>query len=220
MGLNDFKASNGWLEKFKKRHSLCFKNISGESKSANKDKIPEFKEELDRLLLKYKTNDVFNCDETALYYKNFRRKSFVTQNDDCTGFKGNKTRITILLTCSFAGEKLCPLIIGHFRCPRPLKNINLDKIGVQYTHSTKAWMTGTLFQNYLGDLNEKMISENRKILLLLDNVPSHPSVQMSNVELCFLPKNTTSLIQPLDMGIIKSFKDHYFNSLEIGRAHV
>lgn len=30
-----------------------------------------------------------------------------------------------------------------------------------------------------------------------------------NVEFCFLPPNTTSLIQPLDQGIIATFKTHY-----------
>ncbi|KAG0434549.1 Tigger transposable element-derived protein 6, partial [Dictyocoela muelleri] len=35
MEYRDFKASNGWLDGFKKRHELSFKNISGEEKSAD-----------------------------------------------------------------------------------------------------------------------------------------------------------------------------------------
>ncbi|XP_029655342.1 uncharacterized protein LOC115229058 [Octopus sinensis] len=35
MGLNKFKASNGWLEKFKQRHELKFRTLSGESASAD-----------------------------------------------------------------------------------------------------------------------------------------------------------------------------------------
>lgn len=31
VGLDKFTASNGWLDKFKTRHKICFKSISGES---------------------------------------------------------------------------------------------------------------------------------------------------------------------------------------------
>ncbi|KAG0426046.1 Tigger transposable element derived 5, partial [Dictyocoela muelleri] len=38
-----FKASNGWLDKFRKRNDISFKNISGESQSAETSLIPDFK---------------------------------------------------------------------------------------------------------------------------------------------------------------------------------
>ncbi|KAG0430042.1 Tigger transposable element-derived protein 2, partial [Dictyocoela muelleri] len=55
---------------------------------------------------------------------------------------------------------------------------------------------------------------NRKIALLLDNATCHITYEkFSNIEIVSLPKNTTSLIQPLDQGIIKLFKDKYKNIL-------
>jgi len=55
-----------------------------------------------------------------------------------------------------------------------------------------------------------MKKENRKILLLLDNAPVHNTDKVfSNIELYYLPLNSTSKIQPLDQGIIKAFKAHY-----------
>ncbi|KAG0441910.1 Tigger transposable element-derived protein 6 [Dictyocoela muelleri] len=74
-------------------------------------------------------------------------------------------------------------------------------------------MTGELFTGYLRRLNEYMLKRSRKILLLLDNAPSHPVLNFSNIELFYFPKNTTSVLQPLDMGIIKAFKNHYSNAL-------
>ena len=51
----------------------------------------------------------------------------------------------------------------------------------------------------------------RQILLYMDNVSSHVAsdVSLSNVTIKFLPANTTSCLQPLDAGIIKTFKLHF-----------
>lgn len=51
--------------------------------------------------------------------------------------------------------------------------------------------------------------QRRNVLLFLDNVSSHPDIFLSNVKLIFLPTNTTTDCQPLDQGIIHSFKVHY-----------
>src|SRR5262245_19592152 len=51
----------------------------------------------------------------------------------------------------------------------------------------------------------------RKVLLFLDNVSSHhvPELELENVKLVFFPPNTTSVLQPLDAGIIRSVKARY-----------
>ncbi len=45
--------------------------------------------------------------------------------------------------------------------------------------------------------------------MILDNCLSHININLSNVELVFLPSNTTRYLQPLDLGIIRSFKCQY-----------
>ena len=55
-----------------------------------------------------------------------------------------------------------------------------------------------------------------KILLFLDNAPCHPQFlkgMFSNIRIEFLPKNTTSRTQPLDAGIIKTWKVYYGQKL-------
>ena len=52
----------------------------------------------------------------------------------------------------------------------------------------------------------------RRILLLLDNATSHTlpeGVAFGNVQLHYLPPNTTAHLQPCDAGIIHSFKAQY-----------
>jgi hypothetical protein len=52
----------------------------------------------------------------------------------------------------------------------------------------------------------KKINLDSKVLLLLDNAPGHPNkLNHPNVKVIFLPPNTTSLIQPIDQGIIATF---------------
>ncbi|GFS78453.1 tigger transposable element-derived protein 1 [Trichonephila clavipes] len=51
-----------------------------------------------------------------------------------------------------------------------------------------------------------------KVLLIVDNAASHPQLEHSNVQLVFLPPNTTSLIRPLDQGIIATFKKYYIKT--------
>jgi hypothetical protein len=74
-------------------------------------------------------------------------------------------------------------------------------------------MLTSLREEYLKTLNSSMIASNRKILLLLDNAPVHPNCELSNVKLVFLPANTTAGTQPLNAGIIKSFKHYYRKQL-------
>ena len=71
-------------------------------------------------------------------------------------------------------------------------------------------MTSDIFVSYLTTLNKKFIREKRRILPFLDNCASHPhDLSLSNIRLAFLPANTTSVLQPMDQGIIRSFKCRY-----------
>jgi len=51
-------------------------------------------------------------------------------------------------------------------------------------------------------------------LLLLDNCTTHPKLNLQNIDFKFLPLKTTSLIQPLDQGIIKTIKTYYRKSMQ------
>ena len=46
--------------------------------------------------------------------------------------------------------------------------------------------------------------------MFLDNAPVHPpDIKLENIKLNFFPENTTSVIQPMDQGIIRTFKIYY-----------
>jgi hypothetical protein len=104
---------------------------------------------------------------------------------------------------------LKPLIIGKHKKPRCFKGISHQDIEIHYRNNGSAWMTTAIFLEWLRQINHIMIEQHQTILLVLDNAPSHGSLDLSNVKFCFLPPNTTSIIQPLDQGIIQNFKTHY-----------
>jgi hypothetical protein len=54
--------------------------------------------------------------------------------------------------------------------------------------------------------NAKTKKENRNVILFLDNAACHPKVAVSNVKITWFPANATSILQPMDMGVIYTFK--------------
>ena len=59
--------------------------------------------------------------------------------------------------------------------------------------------------------DKRFHAENRKILLFLDNCPSHTRIdkQLKSIKVVFFPPNMTSKLQPMDHGILKNVKIHY-----------
>ena len=114
-----------------------------------------------------------------------------------------------MLTYSYEGECINPLIISKSKNPRAFKGVDLSAYDVTYEANDSAWLKKDLFERYMRNLNEKMKTQNRKILILLDNFSGHKIGDFENIRFHFFPPNTTSKIQPLDMGIIASFKSKY-----------
>lgn len=60
--------------------------------------------------------------------------------------------------------------------------------------------------------NLKNCNLPQKAVLLIDNAPSHPSVESlreGDIRAVFFPPNTTALIQPMDQGILEFIKRRY-----------
>ncbi|CAF1622589.1 unnamed protein product [Adineta ricciae] len=214
-GESEFKASNGWLERFRTRYNVNFRVISGEAAAVCEETVADWKSRLATILEEYNPGDVYNCDETGLYYKMMPDRSLVVNKEDCVGGKKSKERFTVLLCANWAGnDKLKPVVIGKAAKPRCFKNIDMKKLPVTWYHNRTAWMNSFLFTDWLQGLDLMMQKQKRKILLFLDNAPVHPvDVKLENITLKFFPANTTAVIQPMDQGVIRTFKAYYRQQL-------
>ncbi|KAL4121508.1 hypothetical protein QTP88_014006 [Uroleucon formosanum] len=174
IGHSDFKATEGWI-------SRADTNGANEWSLA---KLPE-------ILKKISPRDIYNADETGLFYRTTPDGSLCYKRETLEGSKNAMDRITVLCCCSMTGtDKKKLLIIGKSAKPRQI------------------------FTSWLKDWDKELGKQSRKILLIVDNAGPHPKlIDLKNIALEFLPPNTTSLVQPLDMGVIKNLKTHYHGLL-------
>ena len=83
---------------------------------------------------------------------------------------------------------------------------------VQYFSQAKSWMTREILKFISTKLNHQLSCSGRLIILLVDNAGCNPDSlkeKFSNIKIILFPANTTSRLQPLDLGIIKKIKVHY-----------
>ena len=83
-------------------------------------------------------------------------------------------------------------------------------LSCRYRSQLKRWMSSELSEGCAHELDHKFGSDKRKIALIINNCEAHPHVEhLEWVELIFLPPNTTSIIQAMDQGLIRSLKAKY-----------
>uniref|UniRef100_H3GEU1 DDE-1 domain-containing protein n=1 Tax=Phytophthora ramorum TaxID=164328 RepID=H3GEU1_PHYRM len=115
-----------------------------------------------------------------------------------------KRRKPLKVTSEALEERLCEWIQKvEAQNPYCFNKSTAAQLGFLYRSNKKTWMTGLLFREWLLDLDHDMRAKGRRIILLLDNAPSH---HLGDI---FLPPNTTAFLQPMDAGIIAAFKRAY-----------
>ncbi|XP_037518472.1 tigger transposable element-derived protein 4-like [Rhipicephalus sanguineus] len=88
LGHDNFKARNGWLQGLKSRHGVVGRVSSGESSSADSDASASWvAEKLPGILDRYEAADLYNADETALFYQMLPNRTLELKGHDCRGGK-------------------------------------------------------------------------------------------------------------------------------------
>ena len=198
-------------------------SVSGEAASADTEAAEKFPTQLKEIIDagSYTSQQIFNVDETGLFWKKMPEKTYISRKEKTMpGFKAAKDRLTLMLGGNASGDfKLKPLLVYRADNPRALKNINKSQLPVIWKSNKKAWVTLVVFKDWFFHhfIPEVKLycQENDipfKILLILDNAPGHPPYLDDldpDVKVVYLPPNTTSLLQPMDQGVIANFKKYY-----------
>ncbi|GBL81861.1 Tigger transposable element-derived protein 6 [Araneus ventricosus] len=113
MGYVEFLGSNGWIEKFKRRHGITAKVISGESKDID-DNDSWITETLSKILRDYKSENIFNADEAALLFQCLPQKTLTFKKENCFGGKQSKAKLTVMLGLREKEEINDDVLTGDF----------------------------------------------------------------------------------------------------------
>lgn len=219
----DFKASNGWLERFLHRHNIVSRSMTsiGQKVPDNANELCEkFYEFFDRSAKDINTSYIGNMDETPLWFDVPRQKTY-----DFKGVKSvlckttgkEKLRYTVVLSAMADGTKLKPMII--FKGLKNVPKADFPK-DVVVTVSMKGSMNSDLMNTY----KQKVwgIRPNSffkpKSILIMDSAKPHLKTTVKSsfkqhykTELVIIPGGLTPLLQPADVHWNKTFKSEMRN---------
>ncbi|EPY77151.1 tigger transposable element-derived protein 4 [Camelus ferus] len=214
LGHNDFKCSNGWLDRFKSRYGLVFRAQPAEATGVSVDPSTVWHQNiLPYYLNDYHPKNVFNVKETALLYRMLPTKTFAFKGETCSIGKLCKDRITLVVGTNMDGsEKLPLLVIGKNKNPHCFKGIK--SLPVYYEANKMAWMTSDVFEQWMRKLDEKFQAEQRRVVIFVESFPAHPEVKnLKSIELAFFPSCLSSKFIAMKQGVIKSLKIKYRHCL-------
>ncbi|GBP23600.1 Tigger transposable element-derived protein 4 [Eumeta japonica] len=121
MGKENFECSSSWVQRFRARHNIVARKVCGEADGVPEGVIEEwFSHKWPALCEGYTPEELFNADETGLFYNLTPDKRLKFKGEEYKGRKLSKTRITVLVAANMSGSCKRKLLIQ--------KSIVLDAI--------------------------------------------------------------------------------------------
>ncbi|XP_039311420.1 uncharacterized protein LOC120359110 [Solenopsis invicta] len=162
------------------------------------------------VIAQYAHKDVFHVDELTMYSDispTYGISESTARQDEQSDTSLKK--MTVLLCCNVSGTEKLPLLI----CGSYLAGI-MGKDHM-YSHSEDASINDGLFGEWLTQLNHRMMSNDRRILLLLhgNRIGAFRDLELSNIRHVFFPDDLSisPLLRPLERDVFHFVKMAYRN---------
>ena len=102
---NNFPASNGWLKCFCARHQIKFSSLHRESADVSSEAVQQWLQDLPELTEGYEQHNIFNCDETSIFFKALPQKTLLGPAEKPAGIKTSKEHFSLLVCANAVGKK-------------------------------------------------------------------------------------------------------------------
>jgi hypothetical protein len=170
---------------------------------------------------KYRAPCIVNMDEKNLDFDVTPRKTLERIGPRMvSGYKvDHAARATVVLAVSMSGVKLQAMVIfkgvRQGRIWNEVRGPHFPRVFVRYSVQPKAWQDITTYKDWISQVVVPYF-DGCPGIVLQDNFSVHlnnkaiRSLNDVRVQAEFLPAGYTAVLQPLDKGIIKPFKDSYY----------
>ena len=80
-GLKELQFTVRYWNRFLNRQQLCFSTRKSDAKPFTEIELNQFRKEMDSKLMFYKRDDIFNCDESAWFYRETKGRIIVRKGE-------------------------------------------------------------------------------------------------------------------------------------------
>ncbi|XP_068200658.1 tigger transposable element-derived protein 1-like [Palaemon carinicauda] len=153
----EFKASCGLFDKFKRRTRIHSVVRHGEASSSDTKAAIDFVKKFEKIVEdeSYVEQQVFHCDETVPFWKKMPSRTYTTAEEKIPGHKPMKGQLTLDLCANASGDcKIKPLSVYHSEKPRTFKahRVNKDMLDAFWRANSKAWVTRYFFFEWVNQV--------------------------------------------------------------------
>ncbi|OQR83690.1 tigger transposable element-derived protein 6-like, partial [Achlya hypogyna] len=167
---------------------------------------------------------VWNIDEASLFFKALSTRFFAVRHARKKSVSVAKDRITVTCAVSGTGEKFALQVINKSKKPQGMRpGCKLKEYNCHFDSSKKALQTANTFASYVDKFNALAELRDVTFFVLVDNASSRlkaiktlgalddqtPPNWYKSVVFLLLPPNATSVLQPVDMGVLRSLKARF-----------